>query len=96
MTNSTVYEWIRKGYPSKITDTADVATMGGPTKIDSVQNVITLRGDLCDAWNNYEFGVDPNVSFVKGYWSGLTLRRTTIALLPLPMVMQTSMADISS
>jgi len=36
--------------------------MGGPTKIDSVQNVITLRSDLHDAWDNYEFGVDPNVS----------------------------------
>ena len=90
------YQWIRKGYPSKITDTVDVSTMGGTTKIDSVQNVITLRSDLHNAWNNYEFGVDPNVSFVQGYRSGLTLRRTTIALLPLPMVMQTSMADISS
>ena len=36
--------------------------MGGPLKIDSVQNVITLRSDLHDAWDNYEFGVDPNVS----------------------------------
>lgn len=33
-------------------------------KIDSVQKVITLRSDLHDAWDNYEFGVDPNVSFV--------------------------------
>lgn len=40
--------------------------MGGPLKIDSVQNVITLRSDLHDAWDNYEFGVDPNVSFVQG------------------------------
>jgi hypothetical protein len=52
---------VREGYPSKITDTADEATMGGPTKIDSVQNVITIRSDLHDAWDNYEFGVDPNV-----------------------------------
>ena len=41
---------------------ADEACMGGPIKIDSVQNVITLRSDLHDAWDNYEFGVDPNVS----------------------------------
>ena len=54
-------QWIRKGYPNKITDTADEATMGGWTKIDSVQNVITIRSDLRDAWVNYEFGVDPNV-----------------------------------
>ena len=40
--------------------------MGGPFKIDSVQNVITLRSDLHGAWDNYEFGVDPNVSFVQG------------------------------
>ncbi|KAF8270174.1 hypothetical protein EI94DRAFT_1784905 [Lactarius quietus] len=50
-------EWIRKGYPGKIT--ADEAVMGGSIKIDSVQNVITLRRDLHDAWDNYEFGVDP-------------------------------------
>ena len=35
--------------------------MGGQTKIGSVQNVIALRTDLCDAWGNYEFGIDPNV-----------------------------------
>jgi len=52
-------EWIRKGYPSKITDMADEADVGGSIKIDSVQNVITLRSDLHDAWDNYEFGVDP-------------------------------------
>jgi hypothetical protein len=46
--------------------------MGGPTKIDSVQNVITIRSDLHDAWDNYEFGVDPNVSASK----------TTITFLP--------------
>nr|AGK29877.1 FAD-binding protein [Volvariella volvacea] len=53
-------EWIRKGYHDKITDTADEATMGGPSKIDSIQNMITLRKDLYDAWVNYEFGVNPN------------------------------------
>ncbi|KIJ93578.1 hypothetical protein K443DRAFT_645358, partial [Laccaria amethystina LaAM-08-1] len=56
-------EWIRKGYPSKITDTADVSAMGGPMKIDSVQNVITLRSDLHDAWDNYKFGVNPNDNY---------------------------------
>ena len=57
-------QWIHKGYPSKITDTADDAVMGGPLKIDSVQNVITLRSDLHDTWDNYEFGVDPNVGLI--------------------------------
>ena len=64
--------------------------MGGPTKIDSVQNVITLRSDLHDAWDNYEFGVDPNVSAI--WWNlfeGSILNRTTTALLPLPMVIKT-------
>ncbi|KAH9053782.1 hypothetical protein EDB87DRAFT_1580846 [Lactarius vividus] len=49
-------EWIRNGYPSKI------AVMGGPIKIDSVQNDINMRSDLHDAWVNYEFGVDPILS----------------------------------
>ena len=44
-----------------ITDTANDAVTG-PIKIDSVQNVITLRSGLHDARDNYEFGVDPNVS----------------------------------
>ncbi|KAI9439241.1 hypothetical protein H4582DRAFT_2075902 [Lactarius indigo] len=56
-------EWIRKGYPSKITDTADEVVVGGLMKIDSVQNVITMRSDLHDAWDNYEFGVDPNNNY---------------------------------
>jgi len=56
-------EWVRKGYPSKITDTADEADMGGSTKIDSVQNLLTLRGDLRNAWDNYEFGVDPTNNY---------------------------------
>ncbi|KAF9223221.1 hypothetical protein BS17DRAFT_754125 [Gyrodon lividus] len=56
-------EWIRKGFPNKITDVADEASMGGAIKIDSVQNVITLRSDLHDAWDNYEFGVDPRNNY---------------------------------
>ncbi|KAH7882141.1 hypothetical protein F5I97DRAFT_1832721 [Phlebopus sp. FC_14] len=35
--------WVRKGYPSKITDRVDEALMGGPIKIDSVQNIFTLQ-----------------------------------------------------
>jgi HNH endonuclease len=38
--------------------------MGGPLKIDSVQNLITLRSDLHSAWHNYEFGVDPDESSI--------------------------------
>lgn len=34
----------------------------GRFKIDSVQNVVVMRGDLAVAWNNYEFGVNPDVS----------------------------------
>jgi hypothetical protein len=57
----TPLQWVRKGYPSKITDTADEAHMGGSIKIDPVQNVITLLCDLHNAWDNYEFEVDSNV-----------------------------------
>ncbi|KAN0124274.1 hypothetical protein V8E52_001923 [Russula decolorans] len=35
-------EWTRKGYPSKITDTADEASIGGRIKIDSHQGKNTL------------------------------------------------------
>ena len=45
--------------------------MGGPIKIDTVQNVITLRSDLHDAWDNYEFGVDPNVSTILASFLGI-------------------------
>ncbi|KAH9979478.1 hypothetical protein BGW80DRAFT_600831 [Lactifluus volemus] len=55
-------EWVHMGYPSRITDTADEAVMG-PMKINSIQNLITLRGDLYDAWENYEYGVDPNNNY---------------------------------
>ena len=75
--------------------------MGGSMKIDSVQNVITLRSDLHDAWDNYEFefGVDPNVSFMRGVryiFRRLTLHRTIMALPRLQMGMQISMAGISN
>lgn len=55
-------QWSEKGYPTLITDPAPVLDLGGPTKIDSIQNVILMRSDLCDLWDNYEFGVDPNVN----------------------------------
>ena len=45
--------------------------MGGPIKIDTLQNVITLRSDLHDAWDNYEFGVDPNVSTILASFLGI-------------------------
>ena len=51
--------------------------MGGTIKIDSVQNVITMRSDLHDAWDNYEFGVDPSVCSILGYT--LLLRTHSLA-----------------
>ena len=67
--------------------------MCGQTKIDSVQNVITLRSDLHEAWDNYEFGVDPTVSGISYYmlrYSKLdSLSSVTTASLHLPMAMQT-------
>ncbi|KAF9784895.1 hypothetical protein BJ322DRAFT_1108373 [Thelephora terrestris] len=67
-------EWISKGYPGEITDTADVGALGGPSKIDSLQNLITLRSDLRNAWDNYEFGVDPDPLrelFIDHFMQGL-------------------------
>jgi len=65
-------EWIRRGYPSRITDPAPLAALGGSTKIDSIQNVILLRGDLHDAWDNYDFAVNPDrgyavIPFIPGF-----------------------------
>jgi len=54
-------QWVNKGYPNRITDPASLLELGGPTKIDSIQNVILLRSDLHDAWDNYMFGIDPDV-----------------------------------
>jgi hypothetical protein len=54
-------QWACKGYPSRITDPASLPELGGPTKIDSIQNAILLRSDLHDAWDNYKFAVDPDV-----------------------------------
>jgi hypothetical protein len=54
-------QWVKKGYPSRITDPAPLIELGGPSKIDSIQNMILLRSDLHDAWDNYMFGVNPDV-----------------------------------
>jgi hypothetical protein len=54
-------QWNEKGYPSIITDTAPSSQVGGASKIDSIQNVLLLRSDLCDAWNSYDFAIDPDV-----------------------------------
>ncbi|KAG6878772.1 hypothetical protein C0993_008071 [Termitomyces sp. T159_Od127] len=67
-----VAQWVSKGYPSLITDTAPIVQFGGPTKIDSLQNIMLLRNDLHSAWDNYELSVDPDrghiiVPFVAGY-----------------------------
>ncbi|KAH9998412.1 hypothetical protein BJV77DRAFT_1064918 [Russula vinacea] len=74
-------EWTHKGYPSKITEQGDNTDMGGSTKIDSLQNLITLRYDIHCVWDNYEFGVDPSnnyriTSFAKGNpdFNGLYLK----------------------
>jgi hypothetical protein len=55
------FKWVNKGYPSFITDPAPPQEVGGPTKIDSIQNVILLRSDLHDAWDNYQIAVNPDV-----------------------------------
>ncbi|KAF8232788.1 hypothetical protein L208DRAFT_1270241, partial [Tricholoma matsutake] len=65
-------EWVNKGYASRITDPAPLHDLGGSTKIDSIQNVILLRNDLHDAWDNYMFAVNPDrghvvIPFVPGY-----------------------------
>jgi len=55
------FQWNNKGYPSLITDPAPLSEVGGPSKIDSIQNVLLLRGDLHDAWDNYKIAVNPDV-----------------------------------
>ncbi len=60
-------QWVNKGYLSRITDPATLPELGGPTKIDSIQNVILLRSDLHDAWDNYKFAVNPDVCIFHLY-----------------------------
>ena len=54
-------QWIKRGYPSLITDPAPILALGGPSKINTLQNVILLRIDLQNAWDNYEFAVNPDI-----------------------------------
>jgi hypothetical protein len=73
-------QWVKKGYPSCITDPATLAELGGPTKIDSIQNVILLRSDLHDAWDNYKIAVNPDVCifiYTKYYLSQFILTART-------------------
>ncbi len=60
------YQWIRKEYPSKITDTEEPCFGLGEHKMDTIQNVITLRTDLSLTWESFDFCVDPAVSFTDG------------------------------
>ncbi|KAF8337655.1 hypothetical protein F5887DRAFT_1137796 [Amanita rubescens] len=65
-------EWIDKGFPNLITDTAPLSELGGASKIDSVQNGILLRSDLHNAWSDYLIAVLPDrghvvVPVVGGY-----------------------------
>lgn len=76
-----VDEWVSKQFHHLVTDTAPASDVGGSSKIDSVQNVIMLRSDLRDMWDNYEFGVNPDdnhriTGFINGLDDvhGLTLR----------------------
>ncbi|KAF8719207.1 hypothetical protein AX14_011341 [Amanita brunnescens Koide BX004] len=55
-----VMQWIDKGYPNLITDTAPRSELGGASKIDSVQNAILLRSDLHNAWSDYLIAVLPD------------------------------------
>ncbi|KAH9998123.1 hypothetical protein BJV74DRAFT_825456 [Russula compacta] len=65
-------EWTDKCYPSLITDTAPLNEVGGPKKIDSIQNVLLLRSDFHDAWASYKVAVNPDrghvvIPFTGGY-----------------------------
>lgn len=61
-------QWANKGYPSLITDPAPLNEVGGPKKIDSIQNVVLLRSDLRDAWDSYRFAVNPDVCDFPFSW----------------------------
>jgi hypothetical protein len=71
-----VMQWIEKGYPNLITDTAPLSELGGASKIDSVQNAILIRSDLHNAWSDCLIAVLPEVcifhssvaSFLTTFW----------------------------
>lgn len=54
-------QWNIKGYPALVTDTASSLTMGGSSKIGTVQNLLLLSAELHGPWADYDFGVDPDV-----------------------------------
>ncbi|RDX54567.1 hypothetical protein OH76DRAFT_977030 [Lentinus brumalis] len=65
-------EWNAGGYESLITDTASITSMGGASKIGSIQNMLLLSADLHRPWADHEFGVDPDdeyriTAFVGGH-----------------------------
>ncbi|EDR03214.1 uncharacterized protein LACBIDRAFT_331628, partial [Laccaria bicolor S238N-H82] len=39
-------QWVSRGFPSRITDPAPLAEVGGPAKFDSIQNVLLLPMNL--------------------------------------------------
>ncbi|KAH9929747.1 uncharacterized protein B0H18DRAFT_1117296 [Fomitopsis serialis] len=48
------------------------SAVGGPTKIDSIQNIILLDSSLHDGWDAYEFSIDPDrdyrvTAFINDY-----------------------------
>ncbi|PPQ99202.1 hypothetical protein CVT26_014125 [Gymnopilus dilepis] len=63
--------WLSRGNSDKTTRKSEEVRTVRPSRIDPLQNGITLRKDLCDAWDGYEFGVDTKqnyciVAFIKG------------------------------
>ncbi|KAF8318888.1 hypothetical protein F5887DRAFT_1291690 [Amanita rubescens] len=82
-------QWIEKGYPNLITDTAPLSELGGASKINSAQNAILLRSDLHNA---YLIAVLPErgyvvVPFIAGYddVAGKTLKLDHITDPNLPL-----------
>ncbi|KAF8215823.1 hypothetical protein K438DRAFT_1560653 [Mycena galopus ATCC 62051] len=64
-----------------ITDPAPLPILGGPLKIDSIQNVVLFRSDVHDAFDAYKIGINADdghvvIPFVEGYedLAGKTLK----------------------
>lgn len=53
-------EWTAKGLASKISDPAPIESIG-VNKMNSVQNVLTLRSDVRDLWVLQAISVDVDV-----------------------------------
>ena len=60
-------QWVDKGYQNLITDPAPLLSLGGSSKIDSVQNVILIRADLQRGWDSYSLSVNPDVCISNFY-----------------------------